>query len=219
MKEVLKCVIFDMDGTLIDSEKIYVKGFKHAFDKNGIMIDPGFEKTFIGMSGEEELIKLDSVTGSRAMTIKVFKDVVDYANEQFVGQRIDLKVGAKELLTYCQNCGLQIGLATSSYQEGATSILEKLGILSYFDFLVFGDEVEIAKPDPTIYRLAIKKSGFEPGDCLAVEDSFPGVISAKKADLVVAQIFDDVGLISEADYNIGALGELVSIIDRLKDGK
>ena len=204
-----------MDGTLVDSEKVYLRGYQHAFGKNGITVDSDFAKIFIGMSGADELLEIDKVTGSRAITDKVFKDMLTYAHDEFTAQRVELKVGAKALLAYCQRCGLKIGLATSSHQASATSMLEKLDILSYFDFLVFGDEVEVPKPDPMIYRLAIKRSGFAPKHCLAVEDSFSGVTSAKKADLFVAQIFDDVDLVPAADYNVGTLRELVPIIEQL----
>jgi len=202
-----------MDGTLVDSEKIYLKGFKYAFNQNGFDVDDDFVKVFVGLSGEDEMMEIDKTTGNREMTDKVFKDMLDYAHFEF--ENVELKKGAVELLEHCQNYHLKIGLATSSHELSARNTLEKLGILSYFDFLVFGDEVDKPKPHPMIYRLAVKKSGLGHEGCLVVEDSGAGVMSAKKADLSVVQIFDDVDLVDLADHNVDALSGIKPIIDKL----
>ena len=214
MNKSLNCVIFDMDGTLVDSEKVYLKGFEYAFNKNGFAVDANFVKVFVGMSGEKEMLEIDKTTGNRELTNQVFKDMLDYVHAKF-DEQVELKEGAVMLLDYCQSHSLKIGLATSTHEVSARKTLDQLGILSYFDFLVFGDEVEIPKPDPMIYHLALAKSGIECEHCLVVEDSFSGIVSATTAGLSVVQIFDDVDLVPLADYNVDALHEIISIIDKL----
>jgi len=204
-----------MDGTLVDSEKVYLRGFEYAFTKNGFDVAADFAKVFVGMSGEEEMVEIDKITGNREMTDKVFKEVLDYAHHEFNAHRVELKAGATALLDHCQNYDLKIGLATSTFAASARNTLEKLGILSYFDFFVFGDEVDIPKPHPMIYRLATLRSGFRRENCLVVEDSFSGVVSATKAGLCVVQIFDDVDLVDLADYHVDALSGVMPIIDQL----
>jgi len=202
-----------MDGTLVDSEKVYLKGFEHAFNKNGFAVDADFVKVFVGMSGEEEMLEIDKTTGNREMTNQVFRDMLEFAHYEF--DNVELKSGAVELLEHCQNNDLKIGLATSTHETSARKTLKKLGIFSYFEFFVFGDEVDRPKPDPMIYRLAIKRSGLEREDCLVIEDSLSGIMSAKKASLPVVQIFDDVDLVDLADYNVKTLSEIMPIIDDL----
>jgi len=202
-----------MDGTLVDSEKVYLKGFEYAFNKNGFAVDADFVKIFVGMSGEDEMMEIDKITGHREMTDKVFKDMLDFAHCEF--DNVELKKGAVELLEHCQNYDLKIGLATSTHETSARKTLKKLEILSYFDFFVFGDEVDRPKPDPMIYHLAIKRSGLERENCLVIEDSLSGVMSAKKASLPVVQIFDDVDLVDLADYNVNTLSKIMPIIDDL----
>jgi HAD superfamily hydrolase (TIGR01509 family) len=167
------------------------------------------------MSGEDEMLEIDKTTLSRECTDQVFKDMLDYAYCEFEKHNVELKAGAIELLDYCQDNHLQIGLATSTYETRARETLEKLGLLSYFDFLVFGDEVDIPKPDPMIYHLAVERSGIGHDNCLVVEDSLSGVLSARKAKLSVVQIFDDVDPVDLADYNVDALSGIMPIIDQL----
>ena len=203
-----------MDGTLVDSEKIYLKGFQQAFNKNGFDVDGDFVKVFSGMSGEEEMLEIDKITRDRAVTNKIFQEMLDYVHSEF--DHVELKTGAVALLEHCQNYHLKIGLATSTHEASARATLEKFGLLSYFDFFVFGNEVAVPKPDPMIYRLATAKSEFRPEHCLVVEDSFSGVTAATKAKLSVVQIIDDVPPVDLADYHVGALNEVHSIIDKLR---
>ena len=215
MNRVLKCVIFDMDGTLVDSEKVYLTGYKTAFDKFNIAATESELKIFAGLSGADEMNEIDKFTNDRAVTEQLFNEMITYCFKEFAANRVELKPDAVALLDYCKESGLKIGLATSSHEENARSVLTQLNIIDYFDFFVFGDEVETPKPDPTIYRLAVLRSGFKRDDCLVIEDSLAGVTSATKARLAVVQIFDDVDPVYFANYNVDALKGIMPIIDKL----
>jgi len=204
-----------MDGTLVDSEKIYLAGFKHAFEQAGIRVDEANLKVFCGMSGEDELNEIDKFTNDREATNHVFETMITYCHREFSASRVELKANAERLLAHCKSQGLKIGLATSSYKDSATALLEKLGILDYFEFLVFGDEVSTPKPDPMIYHLAVHRSGFEGDGCLVVEDSFSGVTAAREALLAVIQICDDIRPVDFATYHVYDLSEILPIIDKL----
>lgn len=215
MNRVLKCVIFDMDGTLVDSEKVYLAGYKNAFDKFNVAATGSELKIFTGLSGDDELNEIDKFTNDRAITEQIFEHMITYCHNEFAANRVELKADAVQLLDYCRDRCLKIGLATSSHEKNARDILTNLNIIDYFDFFVFGDEVDTPKPDPTIYRMATLRSGFERDDCLVVEDSLAGVTSATKARLSVIQIFDDVDPIYFANYNVDTLKGIIPIIDKL----
>ena len=215
MTSVLKCVIFDMDGTLVDSEKVYLAGYKHAFDKFNVAATVSELKVFAGLSGDDEMSEIDKFTNDRAVTESVFNEMVNYFQNEYDEHQVELKADAIKLLDYCKECHLKIGLATSSYEQGARELLTKLNIIDYFDFFVFGDEIDTPKPDPEIYRVAIERSGCDRDDCLVIEDSLAGVTSATKARLPVIQIFGDVDPVHFANYNVDALKKIMPIIDKL----
>ena len=203
-----------MDGTLVDSEKVYLSGFKRAFDKFNVVATESELKVFSGLSGGDELKELDKFTHNRAVTEQVFDHMITYCHQEFAANRVELKSDAVILLDYCREQGLKIGLATSTHEKDARSMLKKLDIIDYFDFFVFGDEVTTPKPDPTIYRMATVRSGFRRGECLVVEDSLAGVTSATKARLSVIQICDDIDPVQLADNHVKALKEVMPLIDK-----
>ncbi|MCL2559213.1 MAG: HAD family phosphatase [Turicibacter sp.] len=215
MTNVLKCIIFDMDGTLVDSEKVYLTGYKKTFAKFNVAIADEKLQRFSGLSGEDELNTIDEYTNDRAISEQILTEMIAYAESEFAANRVELKSGAVSLLDYCKQLGLKVGLATSSYEEHARSMLKSLGIIHYFDFFVFGDEISIPKPDPMIFRTAARRSGHQRDECLVIEDSLAGVTAATKARLSVVQIADDIDPIHFANYNVDALSEIKPIIEAL----
>lgn len=215
MRKSLKCIIFDMDGTLVDSEKVYLTGYKKAFEPFNIAATDLQLRIFSGLSGDDELNELDKFTNDRWVTEQIFKYMITYCHNEFAASRVKLKTGAVQLLNHCKKRSLKIGLATASHEKNARNLLTKLNIIDYFDFLVFGNEIDTPKPDPAIYREAIIRSGFDREHCLVVEDSLAGVISATKARLSVIHLCDDIEPIYFANYNIGTLSAITVLIDSL----
>lgn len=215
MNDVLKCVIFDMDGTLVDSEKVYLSGYRHAFDRFNIAVTASQLKMFTGLSGADERYEIDKFTNDRTVTKQILAEVTAHYQREFAANRVVLKPDALALLNGCKLRHLKMGLATSTHTKSAREVLTQLALMDYFDFFVFGDEVDAPKPDPAIYRMAVERSGFERHDCLVIEDSLAGVTSATKARLAVVQVFDDVDPIYFANYNVDALKDVMPIIDKL----
>lgn len=215
MNKACKCIIFDMDGTLVDSEKVYLAGYKNAFEQFNVVATESDLKIFSGLSGDNELNEIDKFTNDRAITEQILEHMIIYSHHEFSANQVELKSDAIELLDFCKERCLKIGLATSSHEKHARDLLTKLNIIDYFDFFVFGDEIDTPKPDPAIYREAIVRSGFERDDCMVVEDSLAGVTSATKARLSVIQICDDVGPIYFANHNVDGLKKIIPIMDNL----
>lgn len=187
-----KAVVFDMDGVLIDSEKIY----RMCWKKNGMSI---------GIPEDEMEVICDRVAGgNKKSNGRVFKEVMgedfdylafrektmemfaEYADEH----GLELKPGVKETLEFLREHGVKIALATSTVREPAEERLARVGIQDYFDAKVCGDEITEGKPAPDIYLNACRKLGVEPEMAVGVEDSINGVISAHTAGLYTVMVVD-----------------------------
>ena len=213
MKKELRCLIFDMDGTLVDSEKIYLSSYKRVFAEHNVAIADNELQQFSGLSDEDELRAIDAYTQDRALSEIVLSEMIEYAQIEFDRNRVVLKGGAIELLEYCQRQHLKLVLATSTRRQKAQKMLKTLGIFDYFDALIYGDEVSTPKPEPTIFLLALERSQMRREDCLVVEDSVAGVTAATRARMSVVQIIDDVDPVYFANYHVSNLLEIKKIID------
>lgn len=187
-----KAVVFDMDGVLIDTEKIY----RMCWKKNGMSI--GIPET------EMETVCNRVAGGNKASNARVFKDILgedfeylpfrqrtlDLFDEYVAEHGIDIKDHVADTLKFLKAHGVKIALATSTERARAKQRLESVGIYEYFDEKVCGDEIEHGKPEPEIYLKACEKLGVDPRDAVAVEDSVNGVISADRAGLFTAMVVD-----------------------------
>ena len=117
------------------------------------------------------------------------KDVYKIEN-RFIAQGVDLKYGAKELLSYLKDNNFKIAIASSSTRDRALTILKQHNIVEYFDDFVFGNEVEKGKPNPDIFLKACDKLSEKPEKCLVLEDSEAGIQSAYSANIPVICIPD-----------------------------
>lgn len=187
-----KAVVFDMDGVLIDSEKIY----RMCWKKNGMSI---------GIPEDEMEVICDRVAGgNKSSNARVFREVMgesfdylafrartmemfaEYADEH----GIELKPGVRDTLEFLRQRDVKIALATSTVRELAEDRLARVGIQDYFDAKVCGDEIVEGKPAPEIYRKACEKLGVPPETAIGVEDSINGVISADTAGLFTVMVVD-----------------------------
>jgi len=186
----IKCVIFDMDGTLVDSENVFVEGYRRAFERRNIDIELSEIQSWTGKSAESTLAKIDKYTNHRYVSEIMRMERKQYFTECFEQGLLKLKPYAKQTLEFCRENGLKVGLATSTFEALAIEVLHHFGIYELFDFHVFGDHVPNLKPQPEIYHRAISRSGIARTACLAVEDSESGVEAALSARIKVAQLID-----------------------------
>lgn len=187
-----KAVVFDMDGVLIDSEKIY----RLCWKKNGMSI---------GIPEDEMERICDRVAGgNKTSNARVFREVMgedfDYLAFRertmqmfagYVGEHgLELKPGVRETLDALKAHGMRIALATSTVRELAEDRLDMVGLTGYFDEKVCGDEITEGKPAPDIYLKACEKLGVSPEDAVGVEDSINGVIASDTAGLYTVMVVD-----------------------------
>jgi HAD superfamily hydrolase (TIGR01509 family) len=185
-----KAVIFDLDGLLVDTEMISFKIYKEILAEVGYEFS--LEEYAQKFSGKTELQNINILLDTYHLpwTIELgFNKVVEIENG-FLAQGVDLKPGARELLSYLQDNCFKIAMASSSIAERAMSILRQHDIVDSFDEFVFGYEVDKGKPAPDIFLRACEKMSEEPEDCLVLEDSEAGIQAAFSANIPVICIPD-----------------------------
>jgi len=186
----LKAVIFDMDGTLIDSESVYTEGYHRAFLEKGIAIDLAVIESWSGQNSEDTLELIDAYTKDRSLSAEIRLMRIDYFNQALKAGRVSLNEHAKELISFCKKEGLKVGLATSTAKDWALDILSCFDLANAFDFTAFGDEAKAFKPDPDIYHLALQRGELSATEVLVVEDSKSGILAALGAGLPVIHLTD-----------------------------
>lgn len=185
----IKAVIFDLDGTLTDTEQFYQKAWPEALSHFGYKVEPWMPlelrslgrpyaiETFRKWFGED--FDYEQVRSYRKELIKdMLKD------------GIPLKPGAVDILKRLKDKGITVAMATANDLERTTGYLKRIGIIDYFDRLICADMVRFGKPAPDIYAHACSELGLDPPETFAVEDSPNGVRSAYRAGCNVIMVPD-----------------------------
>lgn len=174
----IKGAVFDMDGVLLNSEILYqrfwleaLKSFGYDANKNHIMA----LRSLTGKKAEE---KLHSFFGNSLDYPSVKAKRIELMDEFVEENGVEMKYGVDILLPYLKDKGVRLALATSSPYERAKNHLSRVGLFQYFDEICCGNMVANSKPAPDIYLFACEKLGLAPQDCIAVEDSPNGALSA-----------------------------------------
>lgn len=187
---MIKALVFDMDGLLLDSERIVKRSWNDAGDEVGV---PNVGEQIyhtLGMNRRARNEYFKKVFGED-FPLEEFNERTSICFYRIVEKEgLPVKTGAKELLKYAKEHGYKIAVATSSSRQYARKVLTDAGIYSYFEGGVFGDMVEHAKPDPEIYQKACESIHVRPEDAIALEDAPAGVRSAYAAGLKVIVIPD-----------------------------
>lgn len=182
----MEAVIFDLDGLLADTEIISLKVYQELLRDFGIpFTEETYSRDYSGHREEENVQRFldtyDLPWNFDQTLAKVY---------ELEAQGVNLKKGAKNLLTYLQKEGVPIVLATSSVESRARMILDSNGILSLFDHLVFAKDVKRSKPYPDIFLKACSDLNVLPENCLVLEDSEAGIEAASRAGIPVICIPD-----------------------------
>ena len=187
---MVKAIIFDFDGLLVDTEIVSYKIYKELLQQYGYTHTK--EEYAQNFSGKTERKNVENLieTYHLPWTLEEGLKKVLEVETRLLSQGVDLKCGVKELLHFLKENDYKIGLATSSTKDRALNILRQHSIIGYFDSFVFGNEVEKGKPNPDIFLKACEKLNENPKNCLVLEDSEAGIEASYSANIPVICIPD-----------------------------
>ena len=188
MAPKVKGVIFDMDGLMFDTERIWDQFWSPCCRKMSLPDPPPeFYSNGRGLAGEHQLQYIAGYYGDKAE--ELLHAVWAYGGEQ-IKKGVPCKPGLKELLSYLEDLGMPRIVASSSPRTMVELNLQTTGTARYFHDIVCGNEVKLCKPAPDIFIKAREKSGEASADCLVLEDSEAGIRAAYAAGIDVICVPD-----------------------------
>lgn len=185
----IKAIIFDMDGTLLDSLSVWADSDREFLNGLGLEYDYACSLAMKKMhfdSACEYLVREYSLPFSAEETGKRILAIVE---DHYING-VPLKCGAKEFLAAAHSAGIKMCVATSNKKSLAEAALEAKGIMKYFEFLVTSDEVGCGKENPEIFLKAAERLGAVPSETVVFEDSIHAVMSAKEAGFTVVGLYE-----------------------------
>lgn len=203
----IQAVIFDLDGTMADSMKVWTDIDIHFFESRNMEFPPNLQKAIEGMS----------FTETAAYFIERFQlpETVEELKATWGAQAIDeyrdnvkVKKGVRSFLEYLRASGIKVGIATSNSRSLVDAFLEANGLTDYIDHIVTSCEVCAGKPAPDVYLKAAELLDTKPEHCLVFEDIPMGILAGKNAKMRVCAVEDtySLGMTEEkkklADYYI-----------------
>lgn len=201
-------VIFDMDGTLLDTSRIWVTAWDEIGRKQNIEGMGCHIKNVCGMN-EVGWLKYLSDNFPTLDVDKFYDDVHRYMVENLV---VRYMPGAKDILDYLKTKGVKMALASGSSRKTVDHHLKEVGADGYFDATVCSEDVKNGKPAPDVFLLAAEKLGVDPKDCFVFEDAVNGIKAANAAGMRCIAIPDIV------DYNEETQKLLYAKLNRIDEG-
>ncbi|MDD5900478.1 MAG: HAD family phosphatase [Lachnospiraceae bacterium] len=190
MLEGIRAVIFDLDGTVVDSMWMWEAIDIEYLGRFGIALPPDLQKTISGMSFSETAVYFKETFGIPDSLEKIKADWNEMAMDKYCHE-VSLKPGVFSFVRKLKEQGIKTGIATSNSEELATAVLAALGLSSYFDEVHMSCEVKKGKPAPDIYLLVAECLQELPEHCLVFEDIPEGIIAGKAAGMRVCGVEDD----------------------------
>lgn len=190
MLEHIEAVLFDLDGTLVDSMWMWEQIDLEFLSARKIDMPKNLKYEIEGISFAQTadyFIERFDLTESREELMKIWNGM---AYEKYC-KEVPLKPGAKRFLDYLKSQGIKIGIGTSNSYDLTRACLKAHGILEDIDYILTSDEVPRGKPEPDIYLMGAEHFGVEPAHCMVFEDIPNGMIAAIQAGMKVCGVADE----------------------------
>lgn len=186
----IKGAVFDMDGLLIDTEKLYLRFWKQAAADYGYDMKDEHVFAIRSLARKYSIPKLKGFFGEDFPTEEVRKRRTELINAYIEENGIETKKGMRELISYLRENGIKCAVATATSRDRTELYLKKIDAFDLFDAIICGDMVTNGKPEPDIYLTAAANLGLKPEECAAFEDSPNGIRSAYAAGCHAVMIPD-----------------------------
>ena len=179
---MIKAVIFDMDGVIVDSEPIHVEAETQIMLKHGVKITAEELRGYTGTTAEFEFNDLIRKYKLNTTAETLFNEKEDILFK-LLKEKTEPTKGVIDLIKKLKQQGFKLAVATSGHRKLAHYYLRKLGLETFFDTVVCAEDITRSKPDPEIFLKAAQRLGVEPSECVVIEDAKFGVEAAKKAGM------------------------------------
>ncbi|NUQ37697.1 MAG: HAD-IA family hydrolase [Caldilineales bacterium] len=207
---MIKALIFDFDGTILDTEGAEYQSFREVFASVGCELPHDWWTSIIGSSGHMDPYDLLAQMAGRPLDLAGMRAWRQRRFRQLMAAEA-IRPGVTAYIAAAAHVGLALGIASSSPMAWVEGFLVERELRSHFPVIAAGDHVTHAKPDPALYHLACARLGVQPHEAIAIEDSPNGALAAKRAGLftvvapnAITRILD----LSHADLLLDSLADL-----------
>lgn len=217
MANKAKAVIFDMDGLLLDTEKLLVRFWVQAANEAGFPMRREHALSIRSLHRSFAIPYLQGLFGEDFDYLKIRSRRMELMNKHLSENPLEPKEGARELLELLNARGILAAVATATDFERTRDYLTRVGLFDCFDRIVCATMVERGKPAPDIYIYAANQLGAEPRECVALEDSPNGVKSASAAGcktLMIPDLTEPDDALSGVDFTrVGSLCDAAAFLE------
>lgn len=215
-----KGVIFDMDGLLVDSERISKEIYRKLFHDLGVELTDEIFSNVLGANRKSEEEYLNKIFGNCEKTSRFFERYPQMLLNAYEEKKIPLKKGAEELLLWLKDNNIPFALATSSPLKSVKAAFSDRKIsLNDFTAIVTADDIKESKPNPEIFLTAAKKINCDINDCIVLEDSRNGIKAALNAKAIPIMVIDlyqpDEEIRKKVDFIQNDLNEVLEMFKKL----
>lgn len=214
----IKGLIFDMDGVVLDTEKLYVRFWCEAANFYGYPMEKHHALSIRSMARIFAIEKLKGYFGEDFDYYAVHDKRIELMDKYISEKGIETKPYAEYLLKYLKDKGYKTAIATATALERTEKYLKQVGLYKYFDKIICASMVNKGKPEPDIYLKACESIGLKPCECIALEDSKNGIISASSAGCNTVMVPDldgpDDEILSLTYSIVKDLKEVINLLDK-----
>ncbi|MGI6608659.1 MAG: HAD family hydrolase [Erysipelotrichaceae bacterium] len=213
----IKGVIFDMDGTITDSERHARKLALEVFANEGYQVSEEFHNRFIGANRASAIKILSEKTKDDKISASILNLFSDRLSESISNNKIELKKGALEIINFLDSHNIPTVLATSANIEKVKQSFKSNDMEVPFRNIITGDMVKNGKPDPEIFLKAARMINVDIKNCLIVEDSYNGIEAALASGAVTIMVPDLLKPV-EKHIRLGAIikNDLFEVLDFIR---
>ena len=212
----IKCVIFDMDGVIIDSEEIHKKAYYETFNTLNIEVSDTLYKSFTGSSTINAFQRLvahfNLKNDPKELVLDKRKRYVNFFEND---PNLHLVAGVEEIIKYFYNKGIILILASSSAMINIDRVFNRFNLNTYFAAKISGADLKESKPNPEIFNKAAILGNISKENCVVIEDSDNGITAANDANIFVfgyANKLSEGQTLENADFVINHFSELKQFI-------
>jgi HAD superfamily hydrolase (TIGR01509 family) len=214
MLKNIKAVLFDLDGTLVDSMGLWREVDIEYLESKGCSMPEGLQQDIEGLSMRETAVYFKKRFGMKDSIDEMMETWNDMARIEYE-EKVPMKPGCRAFLEKLRSIPVKTAIVTSNSRELVEAVYKNHPFADFIDLVVTANEVEHGKPFPDVYLKAAEKLGIHPEDCLVFEDIIAGIQAGQSAGMKVCTIYDDYSADVDdekrelADYYIKDYFELV----------